>query len=388
MGVIRADGVTTLSARFRTLATRVSSRDYNNDRDLTKSSARVWLILTKCRREEASDPRDKIFGLFAILNGLGLTISTPDYSKTPATVYEELTVRFIQQFKHLGLLQLVFTFGRHPEVPTWVPDFNDRNFFIGVDTERRLPKTLVNSELLINRSPGQLPLRGKRISNITSRLHKGNFTFESLFDFRQSWDGGGYQYHLLLPWASVLREWISFVNQANCPFEGDATLLFSWLASKDHTQDAAETGAYVPICAKLIGNMVVSETEIIPRDELNMCRGFEGLPNTPDGVFVYLRMGDHYRLNLNEREWIGSCFDVICEQTLIVLSSGHIGRVSYSTEDTDIVVWFAGAHLPMVIRPVGENYIVIGPAYIHGLKENDVWEDEEDITELEIFTLL
>jgi hypothetical protein len=41
----------------------------------------------------------------------------------------------------------------------------------------------------------------------------------------------------------------------------------------------------------------------------------------------------------------------------------------------------------MVLRPVGDKYILIGPAYIHGFKESDFWEEEEDVTKLEIFTL-
>jgi hypothetical protein len=143
------EGTSTFSTRFRTFLTRVYSRRFHNNRNLAQASQRTWYILTKCRREEASDPRDKILGLFAILNSLGLTIPAPDYSKTPATVYEELTVMFIQQFKHLGLLELAFTFGRHPTVPTWVPDFNDRKFFIGVDTNRKLPKILVVLQFLL-----------------------------------------------------------------------------------------------------------------------------------------------------------------------------------------------------------------------------------------------
>ncbi|KAE9363203.1 HET-domain-containing protein [Stipitochalara longipes BDJ] len=376
--------VRTLPARFRTLATRVSSRAFYNNPDLAKASSRIWLILTKCRREEASDPRDKIFGLFAILESLGLTIPAPDYAKTPATVYEELTVTYIQQFKHLGLLELAFTFGRHPAVPTWVPDFNDRKFFIGVDTARKLPNILVDSALLIDRSPGQLPLRGKRLPEIEFCLRKSNLTFETLFKFRRSHDDGDYQYHLLLPWASILREWIILVNQANCPTGRDATHLFSWLTARDGLETIADAGTYVPVCGRVIENFVDSEKKRISRNELDKPRGFKGLPDTPDGIVLYL-LRDIIRHN--EMGWAAGCLDSVCEHTLVLLSSGHIGRTPYYIEDEDIVVWFAGAHRPMVVRPVGKNYIIIGSAHIHGIKEGDVWEDKEDVTQLEIFIL-
>jgi hypothetical protein len=227
-------------------------------------------------------------------------------------------------------------------------------------------------------------LRGKRIAKIEFRLHKSNFTFETLLIFRRRTDNEFCQYRLLLPWASVLREWISLVTQVNCPTGIDAIHLLSWLATYDIREVLADAGVYVPICQRLIENLVDSETKRIPKNELDRLRGFEGLPDSPDGVFLYLIRND---LRANEMEWVANCLDNVCEHTLFVLSSGHIGRVPYSTEDEDIVAWFAGAHRPIVIRPVGENYIVIGPAHIHRIKEGDVWEDKDDVTELELFTL-
>ncbi|KAN0104295.1 HET domain containing protein [Hyaloscypha variabilis] len=353
----------TISTRCRNLATRIKSREFYNNPDLLSASNRIWRILAKCRREEATDPRDKIFGLFAIITSLGLPLPAPDYSHTTATVYEELTVRYIQKFHHLGLLELACTFGRDPAIPTWVPDFSDQKFFVGVDIKSNLPNMLVDSTLFIDRSPGMLPLRGKKIAQIDFQLHKSHFLCETLLEFRRLRDRGSDQYHLLVPWASVLREWISLLDQVKCPTGKDAN---------------------VQICRKVMEYMVESETKRVEFDQVNQAKGFEGLPSTPDGVFWYL-LSDN--LHGRVKKWMSNCLDAVCEHTLFVLSTGHIGRAPYSIDDEDTVVWFAGAHLPMVLRPVGDKYILIGPAYIHGFKESDFWEEEEDVTKLEIFTL-
>ncbi|PMD47167.1 HET-domain-containing protein [Hyaloscypha variabilis F] len=376
--------VKTVHARFRNLTTRMNSREFYNNRNLARSSTRIWMILAKCRREEATDARDKIFGLFAIITSLGLSIPAPDYSKTLAAVYEELTVRYIQEFHHLGLLELACTFGRDPEIPTWVPDFSDQKFFVSVDTKRSLPNMLVDSTLLIGRSPRKLPLRGKKIAQIDFRLHKSHFLWENLLKFRRLHELGSDQYHLLVPWVSVLREWMSLLDQVKCPTGKDATHLFSWLTTKDLHEAAADAGSYVPICRKVMEYMVESETKRIEKNEFNRAKGFERLQSSPDGVFWYL-LSDILRGKV--MAWVANCLDTVCEHTLFVLSTGHIGRGPYSIDDEDIVVWFAGAHRPMIIRPVGDNYILIGPAYIHGFKESDFWEEEEDVTKLEIFTL-
>jgi hypothetical protein len=174
------------------------------------------------------------------------------------------------------------------------------------------------------------------------------------------------------------------VSRFNCPSGREPLHLFSWLTTRDVQEAAAEAGVYVPICQVLIENLTLSESKMIPKTELELEIECEGLPSTPDGVFLYLIRDT---LRSNEMGWIFGSFNTVSEHTLVVLSSGHNGRVPYSTEDEDIVVWFAGAHRPMVIRPVGENYILIGPAYVHAIKEGVVWEDKEDLTKLEIFTL-
>jgi hypothetical protein len=130
--------------------------------------------------------------------------------------------------------------------------------------------------------------------------------------------------------------------------------------------------------------MVESETKRVEFDQVNQAKGFEGLPSTPDGVFCYLLSNN---LHGRVKAWMGNCLDTICEYTLFFLFTGHIGPDPYSIDDEDIVVWFSGAHLPMILRPVGDKYIIIGSAYIHGFKESDVWEEEGGVTKLEIFTL-
>lgn len=376
----------TMPSRLKNLSTRTLSRNkYYINRNLIGDPSRMLVILSKCRRENATDPRDKVFGLFAILSALGLILPAPDYSKTTATVYEELTVGYIQQCKQLGLLELVCTFGRLSEIPTWVPDFSDQKFFIGVNPTRKPPSKLVDSALLINRTPKHLPLRGKRIAQIEFRLCGSYVTYETVSNFRKLHYAGFTRYYLILPWASAMREWILFVKKANCPTGRDATHLFSWLATRDLFEQAAESGSYVGVCQMIMDIMADSETREVPMSDFRKQETLEWVPNTSDGTFLYLLFEDH--THDHEMNWVNNCLSLLCEHTLFAMSTGHIGRAPYSIEVEDIVIWFAGAHRPMVIRPAGENYILIGPAYIHGIKESDVWDDQDDVMQLEVFNL-
>jgi hypothetical protein len=326
-----------------------------------------------------------MFGLFAILSALGFILPAPDYSKTTATVYEELTVGYIQQYKQLGLLELTCTFGRLSEIPTWVSDFSDQKFVIGVNPPRKPPSKLVDSALLINSTPKHLPLRRKRIAQIESRSCGSYVRYGTVLYFRKLYYAGFTRYHLILPWARALREWILFVKKANCPTGRDATHLLSWLATKSLFEEAAESGSYVRVFQMIMDIMADSETRKVLLSEFRKREPLEAVPNTSDGTFLYLLSED--RAHDHEKHWVSNCLSTLCEHTLFAMSTGHIGRAPYSLEVEDIVVWFAGAHRPMVIRPAGENYILIGPAYIHGIKESDVWDDKDEVTQLEVFTL-
>ncbi len=71
---------------------------------------------------------------------------------------------------------------------------------------------VVDSALLIDRFPGELPLRSKKIAQIDFRLQKSHFLCETLLEFRRLRECGSDEYHLLVSWATVLREWISLLN--------------------------------------------------------------------------------------------------------------------------------------------------------------------------------
>ena len=377
-----------LSGRLRSFSTRINARSaYTNhrNRNLREVAPRICSILSKCRRENATDPRDKVFGLYAILSCLGLSLPDPDYSKTMPTVYEELTIGYVQQVRQLDILEIACTFGRLPGIPTWVPDFSNQKFFIGVNPTKKPPSKRVDSALLINRTPDLLPLRGKRMAQIEARLRGSHFTYETALNFRRLRHAGFTRYHLILPFVRALREWISFAQKANCPTERDTTHLFSCLTTKDLFEEAADSGSYIRVCQMIMDIMAYSEARKVSTSELRKRETLEEVPNTSNGRFLYHLYNDPTRDC--ERGWLADCHDIICEHTLFAMSTGYIGRASYWIEVEDIVVWFAGARRPMVIRPIGENYILIGPAHIHGIKESDVWEDQDDVTQLEVFTL-
>jgi hypothetical protein len=54
-------------------------------------------------------------------------------------------------------------------------------------------------------------------------------------------------------------------------------------------------------------------------------------------------------------------------------SGNHLGMAPYTIQIGDQIALFAGVNCPMVIRPQGEHFRLIAPAYVHGIIYGGKW---------------
>lgn len=72
----------------------------------------------------ASDPRDKIFSLYGIINEISEDKMVADYQQSVVTVFTVATRRIIMQSGDLGIINAWTNMAaRRPGLPSWVPDF-------------------------------------------------------------------------------------------------------------------------------------------------------------------------------------------------------------------------------------------------------------------------
>jgi hypothetical protein len=74
---------------------------------------------------KASDQRDKVFGLYGLLNKTAKAQFKPDYSKTIEEVYTEATTRIMKESDNLDILSAVVdhSLKQNRNIPSWVPDY-------------------------------------------------------------------------------------------------------------------------------------------------------------------------------------------------------------------------------------------------------------------------
>jgi hypothetical protein len=83
------------------------------------------LVLVFCSSKLSSDPKDKVFALYGLLNFLNVPVPSPDYAKSVATVYTEATAAAIEHDKAVFVICYVPSSHRRPGLPCWVPDWSD-----------------------------------------------------------------------------------------------------------------------------------------------------------------------------------------------------------------------------------------------------------------------
>jgi hypothetical protein len=154
--------------------------------------------------------------------------------------------------------------------------------------------------------------------------------------------------------------------------------------SPAYLRDTAESGlcdAYVKVLLQLLEHSYSVE---VPTNVRRETHAFSKVPNTPDAAFLYLIYSTERQA---AEDWIFHTMMALTEHCSFITSTQHIGRGPNSMEIGDLVAWLAGSDTAMILRAVGQNYNLIGAAYIYGIPEKDIWETREDVTQQEIFVL-
>lgn len=138
--------------------------------DKTQYHDRAWpKLLDRGRSFQASDPRDKIYGLighpsvkFGVDDGTRELFPEYSKSKTVTEIYAEVTRRHIDQSGTLDILSQV-DHGegvRHSEFPSWVPRWDRQTW----------PNTLVLNDSLYLNASGELQRAGLNVCNTSRSL--------------------------------------------------------------------------------------------------------------------------------------------------------------------------------------------------------------------------
>jgi hypothetical protein len=332
------------------------------------------ICLNRSREHQSSKPIDKIYGVYSLLEKLGLSMPEPDYTIPVSMLCEEITVSLIQKEGVLHIFDCLRSHNRLPDLPSWVPDWT-APYLNGACVRRDIkfakPRQ-IDTSLLATRQPRQLPLAGKYISNIRAcDTHSG--LWDPLPERPVGWLG--LDWHLAL--VECLRSWFRFAEeQSFCVTDGGAMRAVceafvsyhvnsndsyfkprSWKVVFQQWQEATVACEAMNRIKQSSWDKWVGKWHIDWRERLS--RGIDD----PDFRFLYL-------ITVNDETFWNVRLEIFLRlhrRNIFITETGHLGLGPSEVQAGDLVVLFPGALSPILLRKHGRFFLFIGPAVIHGL---------------------
>jgi hypothetical protein len=379
--------------------------------------------LSRVRHLQATNPKDKIYGLYAVFARLNILLPAPDYGKPLEKIYEEACVAIVLHSGSLRILDYASTNARNPNLPSWVPDWQDQEVTLAnpsgtsATDGSRISQTHLST---LSPANGQLRVRGRIIGLITTRSKNHSTTTE--FPSGSLPILKGEKYHLvgnevdslrlLVHRIRLFREWMRLVDEVPPPYsDEDSGDLFHKLITFNSlfSSDPAFSGprifnAWTDILQYPETSYDVSNGESMSAiwksadkadarhwtTELSQCAVVAAALVTksasigghvPPEIAELLDFTTHISGNIGDRTLI-LVHDNLLDATLP-------GTAFHQAIVNDSVALLEGSDDPVVLRPMGDKWTFVGPAFVVGLMDGEAWPDEDDIVEgLQDFILI
>ncbi|KAK1829418.1 heterokaryon incompatibility protein-domain-containing protein [Podospora conica] len=343
------------------------------------------------------DERDRVFGLFGILQEYGVRLPAPDYKKPLAVLYREAAQCIMDRDSTLELLYCCSVRERSAkleDLPSWVPDFSSLEWFAWIPGWEFTTASGTSPAWFDFGDDDRLSARGVRIGSITSltgttdSLSKEALVAHSFQVSRRE------MFRAIMPTIEALRAWINFAldceGKATDATGALCTVLLQEVAqaySVDPAKWARLRGHFADWCASLTaaGGFPAGEAYAGADGGDGGCAVDAEAAETSERAMEQL-----YR-RLEQDEAVRTVQHLIMGRVdgncLFKTTKGMLGIAPKCIQEEDEVFLIAGLGLPMILRPVAgaSTYRLVGPAYIAGVMRGELWpEEDREIVRLDI----
>jgi hypothetical protein len=391
-----------------------SSDDNEDDHHDAEDRQIVYLTscLTDVNQLQATDPKDKVYGLYAVYTSLGIPIPAVEYRKPLANVYEDAALAMISWSASLKVLRDACSVRRDPTLPSWVPDWNDAEIrmFMPDSIATNLSRVADTNLKALSQASGKLRVRGKVVGEIVELKSKfptrsdscdlpilSNATLRAVDDleflrlfidkvrfFRQLLRCLQTKRHLRLedeptdifyeiltlgsgpPNDDILDTLIDILSYP----DGRCDQTFGQLLARDwRVADKNNAASWTPelmdcttIAASLVSNSIRREGTILTSHYAILDLFKDVAEHLADQALVLVKM------ELAEHPVLGTTF--------------------LSATAGDLVLLLEGGDWPVVLRPKGTEWLFIGPAYVIGIMYSEAWPVDKTVDGLEDFVVV
>ncbi|KAM0080825.1 hypothetical protein ACKRZS_007006 [Fusarium odoratissimum] len=375
-------------------------------------------LLIFCRPKLATDPKDKVYAVYGLLDYLGVELPNPDYEKSLAEIYAEITAICIKYDKDLFLLSYVPSEKRRPGLPSWVPDWSDTGW---AEHDARYPllkehfaaSGTAGPEWRFTPNPQELIVYGKVIDTVKCCTESFAATLPSKIpkaelDLMQR-DAAGQIIvsdilRKLYSAFKTLQEWVEVAHRVVSYPTGesvDDALMRTLLGDIPPINARPEVNEFGGWLASMRATEAELDVKAAPL-ALRLCTPpplLVRLQNLVDGLF---RPSRALEIHEHRRQQVEKDVPIELRQMLPMMLRGggwryHCRAVTFSANKSffrtdgdyfglapdlfpgslqtgDVVALVAGMAMPVVLRRAEGGFNLVSHCYVHGMMYGEIWE--------------
>lgn len=333
---------------------------------------------------QASDPRDKLYGLLGLVPDDELTLGiTVDYNKHPDQVFHDFTKLLLLSSTRLAVLSM--SYGCAPNkpkhVPSWVwnpePDepYNRLSLPHSDSRQYQAARRSKSQPIIYNSFLG---LRGIVLSTVTTvaschdRVYRPNLPFH-IDDPRQMLS------HVL--WYFEYRA-ISGVGGLSTDLTAANQDKIMFFHTTQHSGFSNKTSlpVYYPKDSQKIMDLDRSDSAMVER--FGTYFSGEGKPLTSWTKFKLLVSIEKFNILYtfgdpaarHFADLIPSSWN-IRNRRLGRTEEGHIMLCPKETKAEDKLVLLQGSDVPFILRRIGDHWQIVGECYVYALMDGSAWDE-------------
>ena len=328
----------------------IQMRHENERRRLGKQSSLLYL-LSAFRSCEASDPRDKIFALVGIADQQTTAACTPDYSKDVFEICRNLASHLIITERNADILAFCVAphKGQYLPLPSWVPDWS---------------RPQIN-----NASPQSMPgaYNASAGTSLKGRIDSNTLSLDGVMLNRVViLDGGEESYRIF--------------KQSRNYAQRDLTAYVRTLVANVGDEHRLDRQQLLLVCTRYYKDTLIM-TDIRNREF------FDTWPK-----FLTTEIKDFYNNSHDpknrtiEGNLQNALHDAAIGRTFCLFDDRRVGWVPRSAKVGDRIAIFLGGTVPILLRPSGNDYNVLGEAYVDEMMDGQLFEEPD--VQVETITLV
>lgn len=323
---------------------------------------------------EATRPEDKIYAFYGMCKRFGFELPAPDYQKPLEVIYTEAARAIIRYEPGLELLSCVCeSSGWERGLPSWVPDFSGcirrwspsnppHMAVFGKGKPDLSGHTQWEYELTLD---GQaLNVKGRRLDVISaSGLPWMTDASTNLLGDARMQTGQS-----ITSLIDCIGSWFDVVQGRSDHQEAESaarqlTQLLTQHASQSKPFPAGQLDSFV----RCVSVLVARSRSYPGSGQVILMDPQENLQNDTR----ILRTGEHV-LSLGMHAFL-STVAVNHWKAVFRTVGGYIGLGTHTVQEGDVVAVFNGSSLAAVLRPWGDWFRYVGPAYVGGIMDGEFW---------------